>query len=154
MTPATERTARWRRYLADLEAHAAVPHPLVSEGMLVRVTGLVLEAAGVRAPVGSVCEVSAASGAPVNAEVVGFHRDRAYLMPTGDLHGLASGARVVPRPAPQTAPQLGRDNPLWRRSEDRGLHLPWAWACSAAWSTLTASRWTDWGRCNTHARNR
>jgi flagellum-specific ATP synthase len=123
-TAATERGARWRRYLADLEAHAAVPRPLVSEGMLVRVTGLVLEAAGVRAPVGSVCEVSSSSGAPVSAEVVGFHRDRAYLMPTGDLHGLASGARVVPRPAPQTAPQLGRDNPLWRRSEDRGLHLP------------------------------
>jgi len=124
MTPPTERAARWRRYLADLEAHAAVPRPLVSEGMLVRVTGLVLEAAGVRAPVGSVCEVTASSGAPVSAEVVGFHRDRAYLMATGDLHGLASGARVVPRPAPQTAPQLGRDNPLWRRSEDRGLHLP------------------------------
>jgi len=123
-TPATTRAARWRRYLGDLEAHAAVPHALVSEGMLVRVTGLVLEAAGVRAPVGSVCEVSAAGGTPVTAEVVGFHRDRAYLMPTGDLHGLASGARVVPRPAPQTAPQLGRDNPLWRRSEDRGLHLP------------------------------
>jgi flagellum-specific ATP synthase len=123
-TPASERGARWRRYLSDLEAHAAVPRPLVSEGMLVRVTGLVLEAAGVRAPVGSVCEVSSSSGAPVSAEVVGFHRDRAYLMPTGDLHGLASGARVVPRPAPQTAPQLGRDNPLWRRSEDRGLHLP------------------------------
>ncbi|HEY6355846.1 MAG TPA: flagellum-specific ATP synthase FliI, partial [Burkholderiaceae bacterium] len=69
-TAATERAARWRRYLADLEAHAAVPRPLVSEGMLVRVTGLVLEAAGVRAPVGSVCEVSAASGAPVTAEVV------------------------------------------------------------------------------------
>ena len=122
-TVATERAARWRRYLADLEAHAAVAQPLTSEGILVRVTGLVLEAAGVRAPVGSVCEVSAAGG-PVSAEVVGFHRDRAYLMPTGELHGLASGARVVPRPAPQSAPQLGRDNPLWRRSEDRGLHLP------------------------------
>jgi flagellum-specific ATP synthase len=123
-TPATQRAERWRRYLADLEAHAAVPQPLTSEGMLVRVTGLVLEAAGVRASVGSVCEVSASSGTPVTAEVVGFHGDRAYLMPTGDVHGLSSGARVVPRPAPQTAPQLGRDNPLWRRSEDRGLHLP------------------------------
>ena len=29
-TAATERAARWRRYLADLEAHAAVPRPLVS----------------------------------------------------------------------------------------------------------------------------
>ena len=32
--------------------------------------------------------------APVVAEVVGFSGDRAYLMPTGDVHGLASGARL------------------------------------------------------------
>ncbi|MBE7417757.1 MAG: flagellar protein export ATPase FliI [Ideonella sp.] len=124
ITAAADRGARWRRYLADLEAHAAVSRPLESVGTLVRVTGLVLEAAGVRAPVGSVCDVSAASGVPVRAEVVGFHGDRAFLMPTGDLHGLASGARVVPRTVSHLAPQLGRDNPLWRRAEDRSLHLP------------------------------
>jgi flagellum-specific ATP synthase len=42
----------------------------------------------------------------------------------GELHGLASGARVIPRPAPITPPQWGQDNHPWRRSEDRGLHLP------------------------------
>jgi flagellum-specific ATP synthase len=122
--PRSDRPERWQRFLADLEAHASIAQPLVSEGMLARVTGLVLEAAGVRAPVGSVCEVRGPGAAPVIAEVVGFHGDRAYLMPTGDVHGLASGARVVPRPPPRRAPQLGRDNPLWRRSEDRSLHLP------------------------------
>ena len=120
----SDRPQRWRSFLADLEAHAAMAQPLVSEGTLARVTGLVLEAAGVRVPVGSVCEVRVAGQSPVIAEVVGFHGDRAYLMPTGDVHGLASGARVVPRPPPRRSPQLGRDNPLWRRSEDRSLHLP------------------------------
>ena len=61
---------------------------------------------------------------PVLAEVVGFHGDRTYLMPTGEVHGLASGARVVPRPAPLAPPRLGAENHLWRRREDRGLHLP------------------------------
>ncbi|MBL8318937.1 MAG: flagellar protein export ATPase FliI [Burkholderiaceae bacterium] len=122
--PRNDRPERWQRFLADLEAHASIAQPLVSEGMLARVTGLVLEAAGVRAPVGSVCEVRGPGASPVIAEVVGFHGDRAYLMPTGDVHGLASGARVVPKPPPRRAPQLGRDNPLWRRSEDRSLHLP------------------------------
>jgi flagellum-specific ATP synthase len=56
--------------------------------------------------------------------VVGFNGDRAYLMPTGDLHGLASGARVVPLPVPQIPPRFGVENHPWRRSEDRGLHLP------------------------------
>ena len=46
-TPATERTARWQRYLADIENYATVPQPLEMQGTLVRVTGLVLEAAGV-----------------------------------------------------------------------------------------------------------
>ena len=119
-----QRGARWSRYLNDLRGHAELPQPLESVGTLLRVTGLVLEAAGVRVPVGSVCEVVSDGQAPVLAEVVGFNGDRAFLMPTGELHGLASGARVVPRPAPQVPPCWGRENHLWRRSEDRGLHLP------------------------------
>jgi flagellum-specific ATP synthase len=124
---ADERAARWGRYLVDLQAYAAAPRPLETEGTLVRVTGLVLEAAGVRVPVGSVCEVHSTAGdgqPPVLAEVVGFNGDRAFLMPTGEVHGLSSGARVIPRPAPSQPPRLGRENHPWRRSEDRGLHLP------------------------------
>ena len=95
------RATQWARYLADLQKYAALPQPLDSCGTLVRVTGLVLEAAGVRVPVGAICEVASDNGQPpVLAEVVGFHGDRAYLMPTGDVQGLASGARVWPRPAP------------------------------------------------------
>jgi flagellum-specific ATP synthase len=37
---------------------------------------------------------------------------------------LASGARVVPRAAPKVQPRFGQENHPWRRSEDRGLHLP------------------------------
>lgn len=118
------RSRRWQRYLADLQAFAATPQPLESVGTLLRVTGLVLEAAGIRVPVGSVCEIRGDGQPPVLAEVVGFDGDRAFLMPTGPLHGLASGARVLPRPMPRVAPAWGQDNHPWRRSEDRGLHLP------------------------------
>jgi flagellum-specific ATP synthase len=122
--PSSPRTARWTRYLDDLQAFAALRQPLETEGTLVRVTGLVLEAAGVRVPVGSVCEVHGDGARPVLAEVVGFNGDRAFLMPTGELQGLASGARVLPRPAPNVPPRFGIENQPWRRSEDRGLHLP------------------------------
>ena len=121
---ASARQQRWSHFLGDLEALAGVAAPLRSHGTLVRVTGLVLEAAGVRAPMGAVCEVQGDAGTTVLAEVVGFSGDRAFLMPTGDVVGLASGARVSPRAPPHHAPRLGRDNRLWRRSEDRGLHLP------------------------------
>jgi flagellum-specific ATP synthase len=124
-TPSTPgRAARWQRYLADLQDYAALPQPLESSGTLVRITGLVLEAAGVRVPVGSVCEVRAAGEQGVLAEVVGFNGDRAFLMANGELQGLTSGALVQPRPAPHAAPGFGIDNHPWRRSEDRGLHLP------------------------------
>jgi len=121
------RGRRWQRWLSDLQDYAALPQPLESTGTLLRVTGLVLEAAGIRLPVGSVCEVvpdGPAIGNAVLAEVVGFSGDRTYLMPTGELHGLRSGARVVPRPAPHQPPRWGVENHPWRRSEDRGLHLP------------------------------
>ena len=121
------RSRRWERWLGDLQQYATLPQPLESTGTLLRVTGLVLEAAGIRLPVGSVCEVVAEGPGPRNAvlaEVVGFSGDRAFLMPTGELHGLSSGARVVPRPAPHLPPRWGVENHPWRRSEDRGLHLP------------------------------
>jgi flagellum-specific ATP synthase len=126
--PAATRAALWTRYLADLQDYAALPQPLDASGTLVRVTGLVLEAAGVRVPVGSVCEVRDVSVGPgqpgVMAEVVGFNGDRAFLMPNGELQGLTSGAMVQPCPAPHVAPGFGKENHPWRRSEDRGLHLP------------------------------
>ena len=125
---AASTAAKWRRYLADLESATAETLPLETQGRLVRVTGLVLEAAGVRVPVGSVCEIHQLGRGdgtpPVVAEVVGFSGDRAYLMPTGDVNGLSSGALVIPRPSPVMAMRLGTARHPWRRTVDRTLHLP------------------------------
>lgn len=118
---------RWNRFLDDLDACAGTKMPLENQGKLVRVAGLVLEAAGLRLPVGAVCEIHSETrleSTPVLAEVVGFAGDRAYLMPTAEVHGLSSGARVVPRTIPINPPVLGRPNHPWRRSEDRTRHLP------------------------------
>lgn len=117
----------WNRYLSDLDRCAATPTPLESQGKLVRVAGLVLEAAGLHLPVGAVCEIHSESRVektPVLAEVVGFAGDRAYLMPTAEAHGLASGAKVVPLSTPVNPPVLGQANHPWRRSEDRTRHMP------------------------------
>jgi flagellum-specific ATP synthase len=85
-----------------------IPSPPV-EGVLTRMIGLTLEAAGCQAAVGDRCEVVAGDGARVEAEVVGFAGDRLYLMPTGDIHGLKPNARVVPQTGAETVrvgPQL------------------------------------------------
>src|ERR1044071_9834982 len=83
-----------------LERHARrveqLPPPPV-EGVLTRMVGLTLEAAGCQAAVGDRCDVLTSDGTRVEAEVVGFAADRLYLMPTSDVHGLKPNARVVPR---------------------------------------------------------
>ena len=117
-------SSRWQGFLAALEARAAQADPLETVGTLVRVAGLVLEAAGVRVPVGSICEVRSPGLPTVLAEVVGFNGDRAYLMPTGPVHGLAAGAQVLPRPLPCCPPQFGAAAESLVRQEGRGLHLP------------------------------
>jgi flagellum-specific ATP synthase len=117
-------TQRWSTYLSALVAQAESTEPLETVGTLVRVSGLVLEAAGVRVPVGSICEVRSPGLPVVLAEVVGFNGDRAYLMPTGPVYGLASGAQVLPRPLPVHPPRLGMAAHESARPEGRGLHLP------------------------------
>jgi flagellum-specific ATP synthase len=117
-------TQRWSAYLSALVAQAENTEPLETVGTLVRVAGLVLEAAGVRVPVGSICEVRSPGLPAVLAEVVGFNGDRAYLMPTGPVHGLAAGAQVMPRPLPAQPPRLGMTEHAPSRPESRGLHLP------------------------------
>ena len=80
-------------------------------GTLTRLAGLVLEAEGIKVPVGSQCTVQMPGHAPVLAEVVGFSADRAFLMPAGDVHGLSSGATVVPAAPFVPTPRLGEPVP-------------------------------------------
>ncbi len=83
---------------AHLRAHSALIAPgvpLSLSGRLVRVSGLVMEATGLRLPLGSVCRVRDGEQM-TEAEVVGFSRGRLFLMPTGDLQGLSPGAVVEP----------------------------------------------------------
>lgn len=119
-----EIPGRWVRFLEEMHERASLDAPLLVQGTLVRVTGLVLEVVGIRVPVGSLCEVLMPGQPPVQAEVVGFTGDRAFLMPAGEIHGLASGARVVPMEVPVPALELGESRHMWRRTEDRSCHLP------------------------------
>ena len=97
----------WQRFMADARARAAHDVGLARRGTLTRLAGLVLEAAGLRVPVGSQCLVQMGAQPPVLAEVVGFSDQRAFLMPAGDVHGLSSGASVRPAPPYVPIPRLG-----------------------------------------------
>ncbi len=120
----TDSVGRWSDFLSLAQGRLSAGTSLEVRGSLTRLTGLVLEAVGIRVPVGSQCMVSMKSQSPVLAEVVGFSGDRAFLMPAGDVHGLSSGASVVPAPAYVAVPRLG-EGPLAQPSQGSGsLRLP------------------------------
>jgi len=110
-TPTTVTAQRKQKLLHGLLERATQVDraPLLTvEGRLKRVVGLTLEAVGCQAQIGSRCRVADADGASVEAEVVGFAGERTYLMPIGELAGIAPNARVTPlrRAAEMT---IGRD---------------------------------------------
>lgn len=101
--------AKWKSYLDRVRDTVASQTQLEVRGTLTRLTGLVLEASGIRVPVGSQCLIRMKSSEPVLAEVVGFANDKAFLMPAGDVHGLSSGASVAAAPAYIPVPRLIED---------------------------------------------
>ncbi len=65
-------------------------------GSVTELIGLVVEASGLDAEVGELCEVDCGRTRPaVPAEVVGFRDGQTLLMPLGDLHGVRPGGRVT-----------------------------------------------------------
>ena len=115
---------KWSHFLADACKRVSASSPLETRGTLTRLAGLVLEATGLKVPVGSQCLVTMKSQAPVLAEVVGFSNDRAFLMPAGDVHGLSSGASVVTAAPYVTMPRLGERRQVDRAAGYGMLRLP------------------------------
>lgn len=64
-------------------------------GTLVRLVGMTLEARGIMAPLGALCEVESSNGGhKVQAEVVGFNDQTLFLMPFTEPVGIGPGASV------------------------------------------------------------
>ena len=96
-----ELTKRLNQNLSDklkhLQESAIKPQPLKVAGRLVRMVGMTLEVVGTFAPIGSRCQIMRGRDfLPIEAEVVGFHEGRLFLMPIGDTNGLAPNAEVLP----------------------------------------------------------
>lgn len=122
--PSTPHSNRWQAYLRDCSALLSIAEPMHVSGRVTRVTGLVMEAVGLKLAVGSACTVPLANGVRIEAEVVGFEGDRLFLMPQSDVEGVMPGARVFPVEVAQSLPRPGAVNHPRRRPSDRGRHLP------------------------------
>ena len=115
---------RWNSFLNSCCDAAGQATPMLSSGHLTRINGLVMEAAGLKLPLGSSCRILPVGGSPIEAEVVGFNGERLFLMPSEDVYGLSPGARVVAVETPTTTPKIGQPPPARRRAVDRAKLLP------------------------------
>ncbi|MEO8170005.1 MAG: flagellar protein export ATPase FliI [Oxalobacteraceae bacterium] len=93
-------------------------------GRVTRVAGLVMEAVGLKLPIGSGCTIPLGSGTRIEAEVVGFDGERIFLMPQSDVEGIVPGTRVFPVEIIHTLPSPGQVRHPRRRPSDRTRHLP------------------------------
>ena len=84
-----ERMQKYRQY--DF-----VSTSVNASGRLTRMVGLTLEAVGLNVSVGRQCRVVVSGDKEIEAEVVGFHNEKTFLMPVQKVEGLRPGARVIP----------------------------------------------------------
>lgn len=116
--------AEWRTFLNDCREQVAGVAPFQSGGRLTRISGLVMEASGLKLALGSSCRVQIPGDGTVEAEVVGFSGERLFMMPTEDIYGLAPGSSVIPLEIPPPPPRIGTSTQPFRRAFDRAKHLP------------------------------
>ena len=110
MSTATPAAAPFVRFFRQSAGIAAAAQPLEVRGRLTRVAGLVMEAVGLKLPVGSQVLVLQDESMRVDAEVVGFAGERLFLMPTSEPYGLRPGATVVAQEVAAPRPRLRRNN--------------------------------------------
>ncbi|MBE0592595.1 MAG: FliI/YscN family ATPase [Gemmatimonadales bacterium] len=129
-SPLRRDPARWSRWFDNLDEMLRAADPVRQEGRLARAAGLVVEATGLKLPLGSVCLIEPEHHAgdarrdAVEAEVVGFGEDRLLLMPATPTMGLSPGAIVRPLERPVRAATLNQPSHPWRRATDRMRRLP------------------------------
>jgi len=124
MTSPNMTATAWGDFFKTAQQRVVGHSDLEVRGTLTRLAGLVLEASGLRVPVGGQCVVRSNGRAPVLAEVVGFFNDRAYLMPAGDLYGLSSGASVAPAAPYMPVLRLGETSQTLNETDRGMLRLP------------------------------
>ncbi|MDO9051295.1 MAG: flagellar protein export ATPase FliI [Methylotenera sp.] len=115
---------RWHDHIRDCKEILRIVEPLEVAGRIVKLTGLVMEAVGIKLPIGSACFVPLSEGHRLEAEVVGFDGERMLLMPQSSVDGVVPGAKVFALEVAESLPKPHHGQPPRRRVTDRARHLP------------------------------
>ncbi|MDP2246616.1 MAG: FliI/YscN family ATPase, partial [Nitrosomonadales bacterium] len=124
MNTETSHSRHWKNYMQDCSEFLKLSESMEISGRVTRLTGLVMEAVGIKLPVGSACSIPLPDGRKIEAEVVGFDGDRLLLMPQSSIEGIVPGTRVFPLEATEYIPRPSNARHPRRRASDRTRHLP------------------------------
>lgn len=69
--------------------------PFVISGKVHRISGFMIEATGLKAKIGSLCQLCCSDDVKILAEVIGFQSDITYLMTSEDMMGISPGCSIV-----------------------------------------------------------
>lgn len=122
-SPTLSHFSHWQAYLHNCSSLVQMTEPTRISGRVTRVAGLVMEAVGLKLPVGSPCTVPLPNGTLIEAEVVGFEDERLFLMPQSDVEGIVPGTRVYPLVPPKPPPRVGITTAI-RRADVHTRRLP------------------------------
>jgi len=119
----TNHPENWNRFLNNHTQLLQPVNPYGISGTVTRVSGLVIEAIGIKMPVGSHCTILLLNDQKISAEVVGFSGERLFLMPSSDVYGLSPGAQVIPTEPVVNPLKLGNHQYPRRRATDLAKHI-------------------------------
>ncbi|MGQ2966283.1 flagellar protein export ATPase FliI [Methylophilus sp.] len=122
--PDNIHSQRWQSYLKDCREIINLVEPLEVAGRIIKVTGLVMVATGIKMPIGGACYIPLQDGGRVEAEVVGFDGENLLLMPQTAVEGVVPGAKVFSMDVTDTLPKPQFGRPPRRRAQDRARHFP------------------------------
>ncbi|MDP1603550.1 MAG: FliI/YscN family ATPase [Legionella sp.] len=81
--------------ITGLIANVELAHDICLSGTITRISGFMLEAVGLRAPVGSICKVYIESTKrALLTEVIGFANETTYLMAYEEIQGIVPGQQI------------------------------------------------------------
>lgn len=85
-----------RSVVSELEQTFGRFTPVGMRGRVSKAVGMLIDATGIQAHVGELCELITPGEPPLLAEVVGFHHNTAILTPLGPTTGISALTEVVP----------------------------------------------------------
>lgn len=108
LLPEMTDTSAWldgaSRIVADLEQSFSRAVPVGMRGRVSRAVGMMIDASGIQAHVGELCELTTPGEPPLLAEVVGFSHNSAILTPLGPTTGISALTEVIPSGRGHTCP--------------------------------------------------